>query len=282
MKRITLLLTALATLVSLSACGSDDSDEAGSDGRNETDVTFAQDMIPHHAQAVEMSDLLLAKEGVDPRVAALAEQIKQAQAPEIETMSGWLEDWGEDVPPTTGMEDMGMDGMMSSEDMAELEAAPGEEASRLFLEQMTEHHSGAIDMAEVEIAEGSYPDAISSGEHRRDPAGRDRQDGSAAGPHLIADRGEAALASPRAIQSSTAAPQTPRPPSVQPIGPDAFATAVVDPQLVVINVHTPDESSIRGTERLISFAELERKSQMGPTSCPPTRPSWRSTAGLAT
>lgn len=125
-------------------------------------------MIPHHAQAVEMSDIVLAKDGVDPEVAQLAEEIKAAQAPEIETMTGWLEDWEEEVPPTTGMEDMegesSMDGMMSAQDMVDLEAAPGEQASRLFLEQMTEHHTGAVDMAEQEVQDGEYADAISLAE----------------------------------------------------------------------------------------------------------------------
>ncbi len=156
-RTIPLLLAALAAAALLSACGSDD------DSHNPTDVAFAQGMIPHHAQAIEMIDLLLAKNGVDPQVAELAEQIKAAQAPEIEAMTSWLEEWDEDVPPTTGMESMddmsSMEGMMTEQDMGDLAAATGDEASRLFLQQMTEHHSGAIDMAEQETEDGSYPDA---------------------------------------------------------------------------------------------------------------------------
>ncbi len=120
-------------------------------------------MIPHHAQAVEMSEILLATDGVDPQVADLAEQIKAAQQPEIQTMTGWLNEWDEDVPPTSTSE-MGsmssMEGMMSPEDMADLDAADGAQASRLFLEQMTEHHNGAIEMAESEVEDGAYPDAV--------------------------------------------------------------------------------------------------------------------------
>jgi len=151
---ITVALT--ATALTLAACGGDD--------HNDVDVTFAQEMIPHHAQAVQMSDMLLAKDDVDPEVVDLAEQIKDAQAPEIETMSGWLEQWGEDVPATDmgsmDMDSMNMDGMMSSEDMSALDAAESTDAAQLFLEGMTEHHQGAIEMAEQEVEDGEAPEAI--------------------------------------------------------------------------------------------------------------------------
>src|SRR5215218_3287594 len=58
---------------------------------NDTDIMFVQMMLPHHDQAVSMSDLLLAKRGVHPEVAALARQIKDAQQAEIDTMNGWFE-----------------------------------------------------------------------------------------------------------------------------------------------------------------------------------------------
>ncbi|WP_234714477.1 DUF305 domain-containing protein, partial [Mycobacterium tuberculosis] len=60
---------------------------------------FVTMMIPHHEQAIEMSDILLAKDGADPRVVELAEQIKAAQGPEIDKMLGWLEDWGVEYDP---------------------------------------------------------------------------------------------------------------------------------------------------------------------------------------
>jgi uncharacterized protein (DUF305 family) len=123
---------------------------------NNADIMFTTMMIPHHEQAIEMADLILDEDGVDTRVVALAETIKAAQGPEIELMESWLDDWG------TGMGDMpGMgDGMMSDIDMEALEDATGEEASRLFLEQMIEHHDGAIDMAQTEVDNGESPDVI--------------------------------------------------------------------------------------------------------------------------
>jgi uncharacterized protein (DUF305 family) len=116
-------------------------------------------MIPHHQQAVEMSEMLLAKDDIDPAVADLAQRIMDAQGPEIDTMSGWLEEWGVDSSVHEGM-DHGDDGMMSEEDMAELEDATGSDASRLFLEQMIQHHEGAIDMAQDEVDDGQNPDAV--------------------------------------------------------------------------------------------------------------------------
>lgn len=130
---------------------------------NSADVMFAQMMVPHHVQAVEMSDVILAKDGIDPRVISLAEEIKAAQQPEIDALNGMLKSWGMPQAPTDGM-DMGhgdqMDGMMTEEDMAALDAATGTEASRLFLEQMIVHHEGAVEMAQIEVDSGTNPDAV--------------------------------------------------------------------------------------------------------------------------
>lgn len=123
---------------------------------NAADSMFTVMMIPHHEQAVEMSDLLLGKTRVDQEVLQLAQQIKDAQAPEIELMQSWLDAWG---IPSAGEMNHG-DGMMSAGDMAALEAAEGAEASRLFLEQMIVHHQGAIEMAETELTNGINPDVL--------------------------------------------------------------------------------------------------------------------------
>jgi uncharacterized protein (DUF305 family) len=133
---------------------------------NDADVTFAQMMIPHHEQAIEMSDSLLEKDGVDEQVRELAEQIKDAQQPEIDQMKDWLDQWGADESMGEMGHDMGAmgDGMMSEEDMGRLDDATGAEASALFLEQMVMHHEGAIEMAEVEVENGENPDAVALAE----------------------------------------------------------------------------------------------------------------------
>ena len=150
---------ALITVMGLAAC-STTAEPSEESGANMADGMFVQMMIPHHEGAIEMSDVLLSKTGVDPEVVALAEQIKAAQGPEIEQMKAWLDDWG--MPQMDdgmdGMDGMGgMDGM-SDEDMQALEDASGAEAGDLFLEQMIVHHAGAIDMAEEVLDDGQHPE----------------------------------------------------------------------------------------------------------------------------
>lgn len=178
MKRALVTAATVTVALTLVACGSEEpsttgesptnagtsAPDAAAEEKNEADVMFAQGMILHHAEAIEMSDVLLGKDGVDERVVALAERIKAAQQPEIEQMTAWLEQWGEDVPDP-GMEGMSMEGMdmggtMSEEDMQALESAEGQDAARLFLEQMTEHHRGAVAMAEDEVDNGQNGDAV--------------------------------------------------------------------------------------------------------------------------
>lgn len=169
-KTVKLVAPLVALGLALTACGGDDSGSgAGSEDHNDQDVSFATEMIPHHAQAVKMSEMAV-ENAESQEVKDLAEDISAAQGPEIETMSSWLEAWGEDVPDTGsdmgGMDHDGMDGMedmpgmMSSEEMDELESASGSAFDELFLSMMIEHHEGAIEMAQTEQADGENPDAI--------------------------------------------------------------------------------------------------------------------------
>ncbi len=154
--------------VSASASTSDDAPAQ----LNDADVTFAQGMLPHHQQAVEMAQLATDR-AADPRVQDLATRIEAAQAPEIETLSGWLEAWGAEASSSGGTAHGGMDhgdtgGMMSDEDMAALADTSGTEFDRAFLEMMLEHHRGATAMAEAAVADGQNPDALAMAEDIRD------------------------------------------------------------------------------------------------------------------
>jgi uncharacterized protein (DUF305 family) len=143
---------------------------AAKGAHNDTDVMFANDMIPHHGQAVTMADLILAR-SANAQVKALAENIKRAQTPEIATMSGWLKGWGSAVPDPyghaagmTGMSQggktgMSQGGMMSDAQLKQLSEATGPAADKSFLSLMVEHHQGAIDMANGELREGVNPEA---------------------------------------------------------------------------------------------------------------------------
>ena len=163
---LALVLTGCAdTGTAPSGTSSSPSASTSSSASTEADEMFVTMMIPHHEQAIEMSDILLAKDGADPGVVELAEQIKAAQGPEIDKMLGWLEDWGVEYDPDSmgGMDHGSMggdDSMMSEEDMTMLEDADATEASRLFLEQMIVHHEGAVDMAQTALDDAQNPDVL--------------------------------------------------------------------------------------------------------------------------
>ena len=178
-KKLVMTAAAAAVLLGLSACTSDETDTASetttavettatsgsstteqaeeSAQHSEADVMFAQMMIPHHEQAIEMSDIILSKDDVPADVTSLAEEIKAAQGPEIAQLTDWLEQWGEATEPQDGHggHDMSMmEGMLSDDELEQLSDAQGADAARMFLEQMIAHHQGAIDMAEVLLEHG--------------------------------------------------------------------------------------------------------------------------------
>lgn len=177
-RTLALLVIAVAPMTVVACSGGDDDDDAAMDTSsdmssattgaaasaefNDADVTFAQGMIPHHEQAVEMSDIALdpAREA-SPEVVDLATRVKEAQDPEIELMTGWLEEW--DQPTEMEMTDgdmASMGGMMSDEQMDALAAASGTEFDQLWQEMMIAHHEGAIEMAETEQDAGRNAEAI--------------------------------------------------------------------------------------------------------------------------
>ena len=178
------LLTAVTLGLTLAACGDDsDHDVASSssdthtasngDVFNGVDVEFATAMIPHHAQAVQMANMTQGRT-LDPAVQQLAEQIRDAQVPEVETMTDWLTAWDKEVPATSIdhvhgddmsnmplMDDMeDMPGIMSADEMAALMNASDAEFQDMWLEMMTRHHEGAIEMAKTEQQDGMFPDAL--------------------------------------------------------------------------------------------------------------------------
>jgi uncharacterized protein (DUF305 family) len=169
--RFAIPVVVAAVLFGAAACSEGDDSTVSAENvsdaaHNDADVTFAQGMIPHHQQAIEMAQMA-ADRAESAEVLDLAERIEAAQAPEIEELTAWLESWDEEVPAGGDHSGMDMDsggGMMSTEDMDALEAASGAEFDQMFLEMMIEHHQGAIAMAEEEIAAGEYPDAIAMAE----------------------------------------------------------------------------------------------------------------------
>ena len=146
-------LVALIMALSISGCASASntgmdheghSSEASGDLSSD-DVMFLQMMIPHHQQAIDMSDLALTK-STDSELLALAKDIRDEQAAEIVKMKAWLDKAGADLDPGHSM-GHGMGGMLSDSELAALKAATGKNFDLLWLKGMTGHHVGAIDMA---------------------------------------------------------------------------------------------------------------------------------------
>ncbi|MDS0136145.1 MULTISPECIES: DUF305 domain-containing protein [unclassified Amycolatopsis] len=137
----------LAAALLLGGCGGADAPA----GHNADDVTFAQQMVPHHIQALDMAKLVPAR-SANPKVLGLASRIEQAQDPEIRLLQGWLTTWGA-APAHESMPGMG--GSMSGADLKQLETATGAEFDKMWLGMMIQHHQGAIEMARTELAQGA-------------------------------------------------------------------------------------------------------------------------------
>lgn len=135
MKRLVLVF--IGTLL-LSGCAS--SAQSNSEYSAE-DIAFAEMMIPHHEQAIEISEIALLNT-TNPEVLQLAQEIKDAQSPEIELMKSWT-----GVKTSTHAGHM-MDGMLSESELSDLREAKGREFDLLFLQGMIKHHEGAIVMAQ--------------------------------------------------------------------------------------------------------------------------------------
>lgn len=181
-KTVTAIAGAAVLAIVLAACGSEpgpsdagesptaaDSTQADEAVvHNEADTEFVQMMIVHHEGAIEMADLIVDRAST-AQVRELGERIRDAQGPEIDQMTAWLESWGEEMPSDMdhgGMDHGGMDmgGMDQQEAMEALEGAEDAEVDRLFLELMIEHHRGAIEMAQAQVDNGQNADAVALAE----------------------------------------------------------------------------------------------------------------------
>ena len=170
----------IAGALVLTSCGSSDSNaaapttttaaraatstEQSADTFNDADVAFLQGMYPHHAQAVEMTDMVPGRT-TNPDVLALAVQIEAAQQPEMDQMAALLKTWGQSAPSARmaemghgGMDHSGMDGMMTADQMAELGGLSGPDFDRMWMTMMIEHHEGAVTMSQAVIADGISPE----------------------------------------------------------------------------------------------------------------------------
>ncbi|HVK24972.1 MAG TPA: DUF305 domain-containing protein [Actinokineospora sp.] len=146
MNRVSISAALLTVAAVVGGCGT-------ADDHNDQDVAFARAMIVHHAQAVDMAELVPSR-STAKAVIDLAGRVRSAQDPEISLMRDWLAEW--DVPEAAPSHDSHAEtpGMMSADEMSGLTSLKGPEFDRRWLEMMIRHHQGAVDMAEAEVEKG--------------------------------------------------------------------------------------------------------------------------------
>lgn len=136
-------------------------DAVAEDEWSHDDVMFMQMMVPHHAQALRMSELAPDR-AADPRVRRLADRIEAAQGPEITMMASWLDERALEVPSADDPMALdhgehghaSMEGMLSDAEMDRLAEAEGAAFDRLYVSSMIRHHEGAVSMADETAGEG--------------------------------------------------------------------------------------------------------------------------------
>lgn len=162
--RIAAALAALAAAVALGACSASSKDHAdptstttgpsaAPTAHNADDVTFLQNMIPHHQQALELSGMV-PTHTANAQLVALAKKIADEQQPEIQGFRAQLLQW--EIAPA--QHEMPMEGMVDQATMDKLANLHGGQFDTLWLQSMIAHHQGAITMAHDEIAHGQSPD----------------------------------------------------------------------------------------------------------------------------
>ncbi|MFT4148043.1 MAG: DUF305 domain-containing protein [Micrococcaceae bacterium] len=166
-KKLLITATLVPTLsLTLAACNST-SQSTSHDGHasatsadavhNSEDTAFAQMMIIHHRQALDMSDILLSKQPEDPQIVAIVEKIQSEQQPEIDQMKKLLKEWKEPENPEQDVKDM--EGMISEVEIDNMKTADTATGEKLYLVNMINHHQGAVQMAQQEVAKGQNPEA---------------------------------------------------------------------------------------------------------------------------
>jgi len=177
--RVAAAFAAVVFAVALAACAADSAGDGQSDsvatdtpvitgepaGYNAADIAFAENMIPHHKQAIELARLVPDR-STNPELVTLADQIPAAQQPEINILNVLLVQWNENPEVRSGDADgqggqgRSMQGMVDDATVSRLESLRGTEFDTLWLQSMIGHHQGAVEMAKTEIADGENVDAI--------------------------------------------------------------------------------------------------------------------------
>jgi uncharacterized protein (DUF305 family) len=150
----TLILMPIALVLSACSLLNPNPTISQSTSLSANEVMFAQMMIPHHEQALEMA-AMVAERTDNQEINSLATEIFNAQQPEIDLMQSWIDEFGD-----VGMDHSGhsMGGMLSEDELLTLKQSTGTEFEKLFLTGMIAHHEGALDMADM-LSNSNYPPA---------------------------------------------------------------------------------------------------------------------------
>jgi uncharacterized protein (DUF305 family) len=164
--RIATALAAAVTTAVIASCGASTEPDPRLTAHDAADVTFAQKMIPHHQQALDMAALVPSRTS-NRKLIVLAKHIAVDQQAQIDTLQDMLRQWGaspehagHDGMGHDGMGEMGMDGMVDAATMDRLPTLKGAAFDDLWLRSMITHHQGAVAMAEPEITKGQNPAAV--------------------------------------------------------------------------------------------------------------------------
>jgi uncharacterized protein (DUF305 family) len=159
--RITCAMAAVIATAVVNSCGHPPAaPDVQATKHNAADVTFAQKMIPHHQQALDMSAMVPPRT-TNRKLIVMAKQIALDQQAQIETLQELLQKWGEPAASDhMGHDGMGMDGMVDAATMDKLPTLKGADFDDLWLRSMISHHEGAVVMAEPEVAQGENPTTV--------------------------------------------------------------------------------------------------------------------------
>jgi uncharacterized protein (DUF305 family) len=161
------LVAAVLAAAVLTACGASARQQGPAEpaepppAHNVADVAFAQNMVPHHQQAVDMAELI-PRHTSNPKMLVIARDMSADQQSEIRALSRLLDKWGESAAMDHGDHEgmPGMPGMVDPATMNQLQSLDGNAFDALWMRSMISHHRGAVAMAQDEIAHGQSQDAI--------------------------------------------------------------------------------------------------------------------------
>lgn len=153
-RRLPMALFALLVWV-LAGCSTATGAAPATPGANQADITFSQQMVPHHQQSIQVANLA-SDRSASEFVKATAAKIVKAESAEVQTMTGWLQSWNAAVLPAAGHAGHAMPGMITEGQVASLQNLSGAEFDKVWLPLMAEHLRNGVAMAKTVLSSGEH------------------------------------------------------------------------------------------------------------------------------